>query len=86
MDIDRLNDNDKRFSELAEALSAKFHCEWEDMVHDSYKVFVEQMRAHSQDVHRICQKAGTILEKTCSLNVEELGRKADALCREADSI
>lgn len=86
VDLTPLKDNDTQYEKIVVELADRFKCEWDDSIHDSYDLYVRQLQEHSQEVRAIRCKAETLEKEAEELKVDELKKKADVLCREADSV
>ena len=85
-DITPLINNDGEYRQLADSLSERFNCEWDDVVHDSYERYVKDMGANSEKLHTIRCRAEALAKEVESVNIDELVRESECLCREADEV
>ena len=85
-DLTPLKNNDEEYRKLKELVSERYKDDWDDKVHDSYLIYVKQVQEQLQKLHVIRCKADILEKEAENLNVEELQKRAENLCREADSI
>lgn len=86
VDISPLKINDTEYEEAARTISEKYECEWDDAVHDSYSIYVNQVNEHSRAIHVIRCKAEALVEELEGLNIDEMISKAESLCEESETI
>ncbi|MCI8663049.1 MAG: hypothetical protein HFG69_07315 [Hungatella sp.] len=85
-DFTPLKNNDTEYQKITDSVSERYKGDWDDRIHDSYLRYVKQTEELSLKVHIIRCKAETLEKEAEGLKIEELQRKADSLCREADAI
>lgn len=86
LDISALVDIDNQYRELVDRLNERFHCNWDDAIHDSYGQYVKQMQEKTDAVHEIRVNAESLVKEIEDLRVDDLSGKADSLCGEADAV
>jgi hypothetical protein len=86
VDLTPLKNNDTEYERLAASVSEHYKCEWDDVVHDSYGVYVKQVGERSRSIREIRCKAEVLAKEAEDLKIDELIRKTEILCREADSV
>lgn len=85
-DLTPVRNNDVEYKKAAEAVAEHYKGAWDDKIHDSYLRYVKQIQEQSHKVHMIRCKAETLEKEVEGLKIEEQQKKAEGLCREADSI
>lgn len=86
VDLTPLFNNDEEFAKSAETVSDKFKCDWDDIVHDSYSVFVKHIEDCSKQIHSVRCKAETLVKEEAALKVDDVISSSDLLCKEVESI
>ena len=74
------------FENLTVTLSEKYKSDWDDSVHASYSLYVKQVQERAREAKEICCKAEELVIETEKLNIEDLDKRAENLCREADTV
>lgn len=85
-DLTQLRKNDEEYKKMTEAVLKLYQCEWNDEIHDSFLQYVNQVQEYSRRVHIVRSKAETLVKETEGLKIDEKKKRAESLCREADSI
>ena len=86
IDLTPIKQNDDEYSALADQLSQKYQCDWDDQVHESYGKYVAEVHQYSDSIRNIRCKAETLEKELSMLQVEEMIRLGDSLCKEAASL
>lgn len=86
VDITSIRDIDIQYEKIVSTLGERYKGEWDDAVHESYGRFVNQLYDLSREVKTIRCKVETLEKETEGLKIEELTRKAEILCKEADAV
>lgn len=86
VDITPIKEIDIQYEKAVANLSEKYKGEWDDAVHESYGRYVTQLQELGREVRNIRCKVETLEKEAEELRIDELIRKADSLCREADAI
>lgn len=86
VNLNPLVENDIEFKKISLVVEEGFKCNWEDAVHDSYGVYVDQLSKRSESLHRIRSNAEAIVDSVDKLCIDRLIKEAETLCAEADSI
>jgi len=86
VDLSPLKTNDTEFERLASSVEERFKCEWDDVVHDSYGLYVKQVQERARAIRTIRCKAETLVKEIEGLKVDELIKKAEYLCKEANTV
>lgn len=86
VDLTPLKNNDIEYEQLAVHVSEQYRCDWDDVVHDSYSIYVNQVVERSRSVRAIRCKAEELAKDAKELKIDELIRKAALLCREAENV
>lgn len=86
IDLSSLKNNDSEYEKLIDSATDSYKGDWDDQIHDSYLRYLKQIQEQSRTIHVIRCKAETLEKEAEGLKIEEVRRKADSLCREADSV
>ena len=86
VDLSPLKTNDAEFERIASSVEERFTCEWDDVVHDSFGLYVKQIQERTRAIRTIRCKAETLVKEIEGLKVDELIKKAEYLCKEADTV
>ena len=86
VDLTPIINNDTEFEKLANSVSDRYKCEWDDSVHDSFGLYLKQVQDRAQTVRTIRCKAETIVKEVEELKIDDLVTKAEGLCKEADAV
>ena len=86
LDLKPLKDNDAQYEKLVGAVESAYKCDWDDAVHDSYAQYIEKIRELSREIRDVRCKVETLEKEADELKIDELKKKADAFCREANAI
>lgn len=86
VDLTQLKNNDIAYEQLATKVSERYVCSWDDAVHDSYGLYVKQVQNRSHDLRKIRCKAEELEREIEALKIDELRKKTNYLCREADTV
>lgn len=85
-DLTPLKNNDVEYGKVIESVSEHYKGDWDDKIHDSYLRYVKQVQEQSQKVHYIRCKAETLEKEVEGLKLDELQKRVESLCREANSV
>ena len=85
VDLTPLKVNDSEFEKLVASVAERYKCEWDDAIHDSYGYYVKQVQERTNAIRSIRCKAEELAKEAEGLEVEELVKKTENLCREAES-
>ncbi len=77
---------DEEYQNQAGNVSDCFQCAWDDAVHDSYGLFVKQIKSTVQEIHSVRVDTERIITDVDRINVSSLIEKTDALCKEAENL
>lgn len=86
VDITLIRDIDIQYEKSVSNLGEKYKGEWDDAIHESYGRYVTQLQELSREVKSIRCKVETLEKEAEELKIEELARKAEMLCKEADEV
>lgn len=86
VDITPIKEIDIQYEKSIANLNEKYKGEWDDAVHESYGRYVSQLQDLSREVRDIRCKVETLEKEAEALQIEELTRKAEMLCKEADAV
>ena len=86
VDLMPLIDNDTEFEKIKSSIEERFKGNWDDAVHESYGLYVNQVKERAVMLHKIRSTAEDIKRTVEGLNVETLVREAELICSEADSV
>ena len=86
VDMTPLKNNDIDYEGLASSVSEHYKCEWDDTIHDSFGAYVKQVEERSRSVRVIRCKAEALAKEAEGLKIDEMIKKAENLCREAESV
>lgn len=86
IDLTPLIEIDTELSKLTSTLSERYNCNWDDVIHDSFGIFVKQVKGRQQSVHDIRCRAELLAKEAEELKIDEQIQIAEHLCREADSV
>ena len=86
MNISPVISLDDRFAERARNIEEKYKGNWDDKVHESYLSYVKSIQGYKEQIHSIRCKTELIDSEITNLNVDNIEKEADSLCREAESI
>ena len=85
-DLTFLTQSSNHFSEIVTSLSEKYKCNWDDVVHDSFQLYVSKMQESSKMIHSAANEANHILKDVDSFGIDTLEKQASGLYREALTI
>lgn len=86
VDLSPMKEVDTSYSKLVDTLERSFKCDWDDAVHDTYSVYIKQMKELAEKSKK-CRSRTELIEKEADdLNLDVLLKEADYLCREADAV
>ena len=80
VNLSMLKANDSEYEELVKKVEQKYECEWDDAVHESYQLYVQQVQEYGSKIHIIRCKAESLAEEIAGLNVDGMIQRAEALC------
>lgn len=83
IDLSILAQTDKEYSSACLSLKEKYKGDWDDDVHESFRLLLTQIETNQASVHTIHNEANAIKSEVLDLNVEGLCRTANSLCKEA---
>ena len=86
VDLTKLYANDKELSRLTEELKKRYKCDCDDAVHDSYGDYVKEMKYHSDEIHKECEKMKQVSSEIDSVNVDEMSNSIIDLCQRVESL
>ncbi len=86
IDLAPLKGNDVEYEEVTNTASENYKGDWDDKIHDSYLKYLAQIQENSRKIHMIRCKAETLEKEAEGLMIDELIKRGEALCREADSV
>lgn len=86
VDLSSLKANDIEYEELSKTISNRFDCEWDDSVHESYRIYVRNVQERSRSIHMIRCKAEVLAKEIEELKIDEVIHKAEILCEESSSV
>ena len=81
-----LKEIDVQYEKITEMLDAKYQCDWDDAIHESYGRYVVQLQEMAKDVKAIRCKVETLQKEVEELRIDDLMGNPDSLCREADTV
>lgn len=84
VDLSPLKNNDLEYKKIMTLLSEKFNGNWDDNIHESFRLFIKQISDNADSVHRVRSKAEMLLKEINELNIDEQLKKALDLCGEVD--
>ncbi len=67
-------------------VSKCYRCDWDDQVHESFRLYVSQIEKLSDAVQNIYTRTQQELNELDAMNIDDIVTEAERLCREADSI
>lgn len=85
-DLDPLNRNYDEYEKKVETVTERFKCEWEDSVHDSYKLYLEDIEEFQHNIGRIRDLANELLNDLDIMDVDQLISETESLCGRDESI
>ena len=85
-DLSALKNLDMEYKQITDEVSVHFNCEWDDQVHDSYRYYVKDVSECAETVHKINTRSEMIVKEVDELKIDELVKRAEELCREADAV
>lgn len=86
IDITPIRNIDIQYEKIVSNLSERYKGSWDDAVHESYGRYVSQLQELTREVRNVRCKVETLEKEVEELKIEELTRKAEMLCKEADAI
>lgn len=86
VDITPIKEIDVQYEKIVSNLCEKYKGEWDDAVHESYGRYVAQLQELTREVRNIRCKVETLEKEAEELKIEGLIRKAEMLCKEADTV
>ena len=86
IDFTPLIQNDIEYQILVQSVCESYKGDWDDKIHDSYLRYVNQVQEQSQMVHEIRCKAEILQKEVEELQIEEIHKTANSLCKEAYSV
>lgn len=81
-----LKSNDAEYRKLSDTVSNQYKGGWDDKIHESYLRYLKQVQENSRKLHVIRCKAEILEKEIEAFKIDELKKRAEALCREADSV
>ena len=85
-DLGPLKKNENEYDNLVSAVTEQYRGDWDDPVHESYVMYVKQVQERCRVIREICCKAEDLAIEVGKLEIKELTKKAESLCREADMV
>ena len=86
LDLTPLKDNNTAYEQLTSEVSECYVCSWDDAVHDSYGIYVKQVKNRSHAIRKIRCKAEELVREIEALKIDELRKKTNHLSGEADAV
>ena len=86
VDLTPLKSIDTEYERSSDTVSENYKGDWDDKIHNSYLMYLKQIQENSRKIHVIRCKAETLVKEAEGLKIDELKRRGEALCREADSV
>ncbi len=86
VDLTQLKNNDVAYEQIASTVSERYVCSWDDAVHDSYREYVKQVQNRAHDLRKIRCKAEELVQELEALRIDDLRKKTNYLCGEADTV
>lgn len=77
---------DSGYARLVESIVEKYKCDWDDIIHDSFFLYVEKVQENSLRTHEIRCNAETLGKEVEELRIDEKIRQAEDLCKEVASL
>ena len=86
VELNMLVQTDSMYEKAASALSEKYNGAWEDEVHNSFRLLLNQIDENHSMIHSGTAEADEIYQMALGLDVEGLCQTADSLCREVEAL
>ncbi len=86
IDFNALKNNDEIYKQKICNAEESFKGDWNDKVHDSFSRYIRQIKEYSRLLHTLRGKAETLEKEVVEMKIDEVIKRADSLCEEADSI
>ena len=83
-DVSILNKSINEFGELINDLERKYHCEWNDHIHDTFSEYNQNTKSLYDSSSELCRMCCSINDT--SFNNDDLKSEADNIIREVDSL
>ncbi len=83
INLDQILRNESEFTDISYTIENRYRCDWNDEVHDSFWVYVQEQKKASENIHNIREKAYKIQEEAESLEIESMLSEIDRICMEA---
>ena len=86
IDLTSLTQTDTEYEKAALALNEKYKGNWDDEVHDSFRILLNKVEENRSNIHSISFQVHSIVSATTALDIDGLCSTAKSLCREVQSL
>ena len=86
LDLSMLGQTDSAYEKAAIALNEKYKGFWDDEVHNSFHLLLDQIEENRARIHSCATDAVEEYHAAVELDVEGLCRTAESLCREVETL
>ena len=86
VDLTTLTVIDIEYTKVVAAIKQKFRCSWDDQLHDSFRLYVDQETQTAEKVHNIRVGAEETDHSIDDLDIDGLLRRSEEISNEVETI
>ena len=86
VNIEPLSKADTEYIQLSDPLKAKFDCEWDDSVHESFRIYIKAVNQISEGLNRNTKTAVSLFDSVEALQIDKLETQVNSLIDEVNAV